>query len=111
MSGSSLSGVAIIITSAHLAASATPDELQADIYKDDLANNMKNGAALLFAGGLKFIVLSAVLYAPGTALYFWSRREQGKKVFVRPVDWVIFLLACVGAIVGIYWIATGYIVL
>ncbi|MEQ8747733.1 ketol-acid reductoisomerase [Pyruvatibacter sp.] len=30
----------------------TPDELQGDIYKDDLANNMKPGAALLFAHGL-----------------------------------------------------------
>ena len=29
----------------------TPDELQADIYKDDLAPNMKQGAALLFAHG------------------------------------------------------------
>jgi ketol-acid reductoisomerase len=30
----------------------TPDELQADIYKDSLAGNMKEGAALLFAHGL-----------------------------------------------------------
>ena len=30
----------------------TPDELQADIYRDQLAPNMKNGAALLFAHGL-----------------------------------------------------------
>jgi ketol-acid reductoisomerase len=30
----------------------TPDELQADIYAKDLAPNMKNGAALLFAHGL-----------------------------------------------------------
>ena len=30
---------------------ATPDELQADIYKDDLHANMKQGAALLFAHG------------------------------------------------------------
>ena len=30
----------------------TPDELQADIYNRDLAPNMKNGAALLFAHGL-----------------------------------------------------------
>ncbi|MDE2350775.1 MAG: ketol-acid reductoisomerase, partial [Alphaproteobacteria bacterium] len=29
----------------------TPDELQADIYKDDLAPNMKQGAALFFAHG------------------------------------------------------------
>ena len=30
----------------------TPDELQADIYKDHLHANMKQGAALLFAHGL-----------------------------------------------------------
>ncbi|MEZ5856373.1 MAG: ketol-acid reductoisomerase [Hyphomicrobiaceae bacterium] len=30
----------------------TPDELQADIYKDHLAGNMKQGAAILFAHGL-----------------------------------------------------------
>ena len=30
----------------------TPDELQADIYKESLAPNMKKGAALLFAHGL-----------------------------------------------------------
>ncbi|HEY4124218.1 MAG TPA: ketol-acid reductoisomerase, partial [Rhizomicrobium sp.] len=29
----------------------TPDELQADIYKDDLVKNMKQGAALMFAHG------------------------------------------------------------
>jgi len=30
----------------------TPDELQADLYRDDLAKNMKEGAALAFAHGL-----------------------------------------------------------
>ncbi len=30
----------------------TPDELQADIYNDHLAKNMKQGAALMFAHGL-----------------------------------------------------------
>ncbi|MGO9868822.1 MAG: NAD(P)-dependent oxidoreductase, partial [Rhodomicrobium sp.] len=30
----------------------TPDELQADIYRDHLHGNMKEGAALLFAHGL-----------------------------------------------------------
>ena len=64
---------------------------------------------LLYAGGLKFIVLSAVLYAPGTALYFWARREQGKPVFIGASDWIIFILAVIGAVVGIYGLATGYI--
>jgi ketol-acid reductoisomerase len=30
----------------------TPDELQGDIYRDDLAGNMKQGAAIMFAHGL-----------------------------------------------------------
>ncbi|MGI9501450.1 MAG: NAD(P)-binding domain-containing protein, partial [Geminicoccaceae bacterium] len=29
-----------------------PDELQADLYKDDLEPNMRDGAALMFAHGL-----------------------------------------------------------
>ncbi|MET3930121.1 arginine:ornithine antiporter/lysine permease [Lysobacter sp. OAE881] len=64
---------------------------------------------LLYAGGMKFIVLSAVLYAPGTALYVWARREQGLPVFSRTSDWIIFVLAAIGAVVGIWWLVTGYI--
>jgi len=63
---------------------------------------------MIYAGGLKFILLSAVLYAPGTALYVWARREQGKQVFT-PIDWVIFIVAVIGAVVGIYGLATGVI--
>ena len=66
-------------------------------------------AFLLYAGGMKFIVLSAVLYAPGTALYFWCRREQNLPVFTKASDWIIFILAVIGAVIGIYWLATGYI--
>lgn len=66
---------------------------------------------LLYAGGLKFIVLSAILYAPGSLLYVWARREQGKKVFERTGDLVMLVLASVAALVGVYWIATGYLVL
>jgi arginine:ornithine antiporter / lysine permease len=58
---------------------------------------------------LKFILLGAVIYAPGTALYFWARREQGKPVFTGVSDWVIFGLAVVGAIVGVYALVTGAI--
>lgn len=64
---------------------------------------------LLYAGGIKFIVLSAVLYAPGSLLYFWARREQGARIFNRPSDAIILALATVAALVGIYWIATGFI--
>src|SRR6201986_2099308 len=30
----------------------TPDELQGDIYRDHIANNIKDGAAIMFAHGL-----------------------------------------------------------
>jgi arginine:ornithine antiporter/lysine permease len=65
---------------------------------------------MIYAGGLKFILLSAVLYAPGTALYIWARREQGKTVFTM-TDWIIFIVAVIGAVVGIYGLATGTITL
>ena len=63
---------------------------------------------MIFAGGLKFLLLSAVLYAPGTLLYFWARREQNKQIFTA-IEWVVFLIAVVGCIVGIHGLVTGYI--
>jgi arginine:ornithine antiporter / lysine permease len=62
---------------------------------------------MIYAGGLKFILLSAILFAPGTLLYFWARREQNKPVFNKPSDWVIFIITVIGAVVGIYGLATG----
>jgi arginine:ornithine antiporter/lysine permease len=53
-------------------------------------------------------VLAAILYGPGTVLYFWTRSEQGKKVFT-PVEWIIFIVAVVLCVVGIHGLATGYI--
>ncbi|MCP3710272.1 basic amino acid/polyamine antiporter [Paraburkholderia sp. CNPSo 3274] len=62
---------------------------------------------MILAGGLKFILLSAILYAPGTVLYFLARRERKLKVFQRTSDWVIFIVAAVAAIVGVVALATG----
>ena len=66
-------------------------------------------AFLIYAGGMKFVLLAAVLYGPGTLLYFWTRREQNMPVFTKTSDWVIFILAVVGAVVGIYGLASGTI--
>jgi arginine:ornithine antiporter/lysine permease len=66
-------------------------------------------AFLIYAGGMKFVLLSAVLYGPGTLLYFWARREQTMPVFTKISDWVIFSLAIVGAVLGIYGLASGTI--
>jgi arginine:ornithine antiporter / lysine permease len=67
-------------------------------------------AFMLWAGGMKYILLSAILYAPGTVLYFWTRREQNKGVFSAP-EKVVFAVAVVGAILGFVGLATGRITL
>jgi arginine:ornithine antiporter/lysine permease len=63
---------------------------------------------LLFAGGMKFLLLGFIIYAPGTILYFITRRELKKQLFT-PAEWVLFGVAVVGCVVGIHGLATGYI--
>jgi arginine:ornithine antiporter/lysine permease len=65
---------------------------------------------LIYALGLKFLLLGAILYAPGTALYVWARREQGQRVFT-PVELGLFLVVVAGAVLGIVFLATGQITL
>ena len=62
---------------------------------------------MIVAGGLKFILLSAILYAPGTVLYVIARRERKLPVFKSVSDWVIFTVAAVAAIVGVVALAKG----
>ena len=63
---------------------------------------------LVFAGGTKFLVLSFLIYAPGTLLYLKTRREQGKQVFTM-AEWVVFGVFVVGAIYALFGLITGYI--
>ncbi len=63
-------------------------------------------AFMIYACGMKYLLLSAILYAPGTLLYVWARREQGKKVF-GSVDWIILAVVIIGAVVGVHGLATG----
>ncbi len=83
-----------------------PQERQRDLIMATIA--VIYTIFMIYAGGMKFIVLSAVLYAPGTILFIWARRERGKIVF-RTSDWVIFVIAIIGALAGIYGLATGAI--
>jgi arginine:ornithine antiporter/lysine permease len=65
-------------------------------------------AFMILAGGLKFLLLSALLYAPGTILYVWARREQGRRVFAT-FDWVLVAIIVAGAAFGIYGLVSGTI--
>jgi arginine:ornithine antiporter/lysine permease len=65
-------------------------------------------AFLLFAAGIKFILLSFIIYAPATILFVMSRRERGRKLFSAG-ELVICVVSIVGAVVGIVALAAGWI--
>ncbi|MFE9333058.1 basic amino acid/polyamine antiporter [Streptomyces sp. NPDC006925] len=65
-------------------------------------------AFLVFAAGLKFVLLSLIVYAPATALFVMARREQGRRLFSAG-ELVILAISAVGAVVGIIALAAGWI--
>jgi arginine:ornithine antiporter/lysine permease len=58
-------------------------------------------AGLIYAGGLKFVLLSSIVYALGTPLFIAARRGQGKGVFT-PREAGFFLLLAIGACIAVY---------
>jgi arginine:ornithine antiporter/lysine permease len=63
---------------------------------------------MIIAGGLKFVLLSCILFAPGTLLYYIARREQGLRVFTL-LELLLFVAIVAGAVAGLYGLATGAI--
>jgi len=65
-------------------------------------------AGMICAGGLTFLLLSAVIYAPGSALYVLARREQQATVFTA-TERVVFGLVVAAALAGVYGLVSGSI--
>ena len=65
-------------------------------------------AGMIYAGGPKFLLLSAILYAPGTWLFFLAKRERKEAVF-KPVEAALFSMLVIAACAGIYALAVGAI--
>ena len=63
---------------------------------------------MLVAGGLKFVLLSAIIFAPGTLLFIVARREQGRTIFTN-AELAVFAVVLIGAAYGIFGLATGAI--
>ncbi|MGH2294252.1 arginine-ornithine antiporter [Pseudomonas capeferrum] len=62
---------------------------------------------LLYAGGVKYLLLSALLYAPGAILFAKAKREVGQPVFTN-VEKLIFAAVVVGALVAAYGLYDGF---
>jgi arginine:ornithine antiporter/lysine permease len=63
---------------------------------------------LVFAAGVDFLLLSLIIYTPGTILFVMSRREQNRRPF-SPAELVILVIAVVGFAAGVIALATGAI--
>ena len=61
---------------------------------------------LLYVGGVQYLLASAVIYAPGIALYIIAKRERHEPVFRRGERAVCVVLA-VGAVAAIVGLVTG----
>jgi arginine:ornithine antiporter/lysine permease len=63
---------------------------------------------LLYAAGPKYMLLSFVIYAPGTVLFVMARREQHRKLFsIREL--LILAISIVAAVVGVVALVAGWI--
>jgi arginine:ornithine antiporter / lysine permease len=60
---------------------------------------------LLYAAGLKYLLLSALLYAPGALLYLWAKKQRAERAFTRS-EWVILALLVLLALVAAGMLAT-----
>jgi len=65
---------------------------------------------LLYAGGIKYLLLSALLYAPGAILFAKAKFEVNQPVFTN-VEKLIFAAVVVGALVAAYGLYDGFLTL
>ncbi len=67
-------------------------------------------AWLLYAGGVQYLLLSALLYAPGALLFARARRECGQPVFTL-LEKLIFAGVLIGAVIAAYGLYDGFLTL
>ncbi|WP_367085500.1 arginine-ornithine antiporter [Pseudomonas sp. HOU2] len=65
---------------------------------------------LLYAGGVKYLLLSALLYAPGAILFAKAKLELKQPIFTN-VEKLIFAAVIVGALVAAYGLYDGFLTL
>jgi arginine:ornithine antiporter / lysine permease len=61
---------------------------------------------LLYAAGLKYLLLSALLYAAGAGLYIWAKRQRDERPFTGQ-EWGILGVIVLLAVVAAAMLATG----
>ncbi|RMU60960.1 Arginine:ornithine antiporter, APA family [Pseudomonas syringae pv. syringae] len=65
---------------------------------------------LIYAGGVKYLLLSALLYAPGVILFAKAKLEAKKPVFTH-LENMIFVAVLIGALLAAYGLYDGFLTL
>ncbi|MDO4917406.1 MAG: arginine-ornithine antiporter [Rothia sp. (in: high G+C Gram-positive bacteria)] len=65
------------------------------------------GIWLLIAAGTENLLLSALLYLPGAAVYIWAQKENGRKQFFKGFEWAILALLVIASIYAIILMVNG----
>ena len=63
---------------------------------------------MIYAGGMKFVLLSAVIYAPGSLLFVVAKREKEQTVFSF-AEGLVFGIFVAAAMAGVYGLISGAI--
>ncbi len=63
---------------------------------------------LVYAAGVQYLLLSALLYAPGAILFAKAKRELGQQIFTG-VEKLIFLGVLIGAGIAAYGLYAGFL--
>lgn len=92
--------------------------LTRETYEQDSSNRNKEliiafiatlySVLMIYSGGMKYILLSALIYAPGSIFYYIARREQNEIVFTA-IEKIIFAVIVIAALAAAYSLATGII--
>lgn len=61
---------------------------------------------LLYAAGMKYLLLSAVLYALGAGVYIIAKKQRAERPFTGQ-EWAYLALVCLLAIVAVFMLVTG----
>lgn len=78
--------------------------------KDLVVASLATGYAtlMIFVGGMKYILLSTIIYVPGSLLFFLARYEQNKKI-LNQTEKYIFIMMTILAIITIFCLGSGVI--
>ncbi|MGE5201264.1 MAG: arginine-ornithine antiporter [Acidobacteriota bacterium] len=112
----SIASVAILPPYVFSGAYALKLALSGDTYEGDGAGRNRDivigglatiyGVWLCYAAGPKYLLLTAILFAPATVIYMIARRERGERMFTA-VELAIAILLTAIALYAIYLRITG----